>query len=162
MSSKLYEKYIDLKNVKKDIVYLLNSGMFYIAIDEDAKLLNEKIYLKLTKLTTNILKVGFPTNKLEEYKKRLDFMNIKYETVEIQTKTYNSVLNELRCIDINSFNEEELKRNYLKITRKDKRNRFNVGIVLSENLSYIGYLLLAEVTLLIRLVQYSNAVTMVC
>ena len=94
--SKIHEKYIELKTKDKNNVYLIKSGIFYIAVDEDAKLLNKKIYLKLTNLTKNITKVGFLLSNVDEYKK-LDYLNIEYELVEIKVKTYNKIINELSC-----------------------------------------------------------------
>ena len=113
--SKIYEKYIELKTQDKEKVYLIKSGMFYIAVDEDAKLLSDKIYLKLTNLTKNIKKVGFPVNNIEEYKKRLEYFNIKYQIVEIETKTYSKIINEIRCVDILNTTQEELKNFIIKL-----------------------------------------------
>ena len=113
--SKIYEKYIELKTKDKNKVYLIKSGIFYIAVDEDAKLLNEKIYLKLTNLTKNIKKVGFPLSNVDEYKKRLDYLNIEYELVEIEVKTYNKIINELRCADILDKTHKELKDFLIKL-----------------------------------------------
>lgn len=46
--SKLYSIYKKLKESNKDTVYLFKSGIFYIAISDDASLLSSKFKFKLT------------------------------------------------------------------------------------------------------------------
>ena len=50
--SKLFEMYNKLKTENNKIIYLFKSGIFYIALDEDAKFLSEKYNYKLTNLTS--------------------------------------------------------------------------------------------------------------
>ena len=70
--SKLYNKYLELKSNDDSVLYLLKSGMFYIFLHEDAKIVSEKLNLKLTNLNNNILKCGFPINSLTKYAGLLD------------------------------------------------------------------------------------------
>lgn len=51
-------------------------------MNEDAKILNEKLGLKLTSLSTEIVKCGFPISSLDKYTKKLDEMQIKYEIIQ--------------------------------------------------------------------------------
>ena len=51
--SKIYEKYLKLKsssNYEKNTLYLFKSGIFFIFIDNDAKLASNLLNLKLVKL----------------------------------------------------------------------------------------------------------------
>ena len=65
--SSLYLKYLKEKKENEDTYYLFKVGNFYIFIDEDAKKISKVVPLKLTNLTSDILKCGFPINALERY-----------------------------------------------------------------------------------------------
>lgn len=78
----LYDNYSKLKQENKDLVYLFKSGVFYVALEEDAKLLSKKLYLKITTQNKSFIKCEFPVSKIEKYKIFLDNMNIKYKIIE--------------------------------------------------------------------------------
>lgn len=65
--SKLYKRYVELKNTNEDQLYLFKSGMFFIFLDSDAKLVSQELNLKLTKLNDDVVKCGFPVNSLQKY-----------------------------------------------------------------------------------------------
>lgn len=65
--SKIYNKYLKLKEENSNQLYLFHSGKFYIFIDEDADFINQYVVLKKTKFTNEVLKCGFPDNRLEDY-----------------------------------------------------------------------------------------------
>ena len=65
--SKLYLEYKRKKDENKDKYYLFKSGLFYIFIDEDAKYISKITLLKLTNLSNDIVKCGFPKNSLDKY-----------------------------------------------------------------------------------------------
>ena len=46
--------------------------MFFIFLDDDARIASSLLNLKLTCLTENIVKCGFPINSLDKYKKILE------------------------------------------------------------------------------------------
>lgn len=48
--SKLYDKFSSLKNSNKDTLYLFKSGIFFIALNEDATKLSEIFGFKITNL----------------------------------------------------------------------------------------------------------------
>lgn len=54
--SKLYNRYKTLKN-KKDIVYIFKVGMFYVILDDDAKILSKLLNLKLIPLNSRLINV---------------------------------------------------------------------------------------------------------
>lgn len=78
----LYNNYSKLKQENKDLVYLFKSGVFYIALDEDAKLLSKMLDLKINTQNKSFIKCGFPISKIEKYKMFLNNMNIKYRIIE--------------------------------------------------------------------------------
>ena len=68
--SKLYDKYRKLKtseNHTPNTLYLFKTGLFFIFIDEDAKIISELLNLKLCNLNETIVKCGFPCNSLQKY-----------------------------------------------------------------------------------------------
>ena len=49
-----------LQEKNEDKIILVNMGNFYVAVDENARALNQMINLKLTCFGKKICKVGFP------------------------------------------------------------------------------------------------------
>lgn len=62
--SKLLNQYNELKKNDASSVYLFRVGIFYNILNEDAKLINEKLGLKITDLGASIFKCGFPVSQL--------------------------------------------------------------------------------------------------
>ena len=68
--SKLYDIYSSLKSNESNsdkTLYLFKSGIFFILIDEDAKIATKILNLKITFLTENVVKCGFPVSSLKKY-----------------------------------------------------------------------------------------------
>lgn len=65
--SKLVNCYKNLKSNDSSYLYLFKSWVFYIFLDEDAKIISNLLHLKLTNLNSEIQKCGFPANSLEKY-----------------------------------------------------------------------------------------------
>ena len=82
--SKIYNLYLELKELDNDPLYLFKSGKFYIFIAEDADRINEYVVLKQTKFTNTVNKCGFPDNSYEQYMKV--FKNHNLNIVEVDTK----------------------------------------------------------------------------
>ena len=72
-----------LRQKHKEEILLINVGAFYIAIEEDAVLLNNKLKLKCSCFQKNTCKVGVPINSLEKIK---EFLKTKLE-LELNSKT---------------------------------------------------------------------------
>ncbi len=79
--SNLYKKYLSLKIEDSDSFYLFESGIFYIFISEDAKVMSKVLNLKLSNLNSFIEKCGFPASHLEKYLSRLSVMNYNIKIV---------------------------------------------------------------------------------
>ena len=109
--SKFYELYKQLKNKDENMVYLFKSGLFYIALADDAILLSNQFNLKLTNLNKNIVKCGFPVSSLNKYSKLLDIYNIKFKIIEFMANSnddskFNNILKDIikSLQDINTEN----------------------------------------------------------
>lgn len=111
--SRLYKRYNELKSTNANQLYLFKSGIFFIFLDNDAKLISKELNLKLTKLNDNIVKCGFPINSFQKYSdllKELGFdFSIVDENYSIVTSTSNylsnieivNMINKIKNIDIN-------------------------------------------------------------
>ncbi len=101
--SKLYVEYLKLKSENTDKLYLFKSGIFYIAIEDDAKKLSELFNFKLTNLNNTVMKCGFPQKRLEFYIDKLNSLNILFEIVDLnysKVDNYSDYLNNNKIKDI--------------------------------------------------------------
>ena len=80
--SKLYKKYIILKIQDTSVLYLFKTGIFFVFLDEDAKLVSSRLNLKLTNLNQDIVKCGFPVSQLEKYTKLINNANLSFKIVD--------------------------------------------------------------------------------
>lgn len=69
---------IRLKNVYNGKIVLVSCGAFYIAIGEDAVLLNKKLGLKVTCMKRNVCKVGVPKTSIGKYVEKLNIIGYSY------------------------------------------------------------------------------------
>ena len=67
--SKLHDAYLQLKKQDTSTIYLFKSGIFFIALDEDAHKLANMFDLKIGKLNNTVEKAGFPCNSYDKYSK---------------------------------------------------------------------------------------------
>ena len=87
--SKLYKKYLELKQDNPNQLYLFKAGIFYIFLDQDAKLASSELNLKLTQLNDTVVKCGFPVSALSKYTDMLDMFI--YTIVDETLNTVHSV-----------------------------------------------------------------------
>ena len=110
--SKLLKLYTSLKKENKEILYLFKSGIFYIALDDDALTLSELFNFKIIDLNEKSIKCGFPVNKISYYSHLLNLNNIKFKIIDpntpitINNNNFNSIINKI--LDIN-FDELTFK-----------------------------------------------------
>lgn len=111
--SKLMKQYNELKKDDASSVYLFRIGIFYNILNEDAKLINEKIGLKITSLSPDIIKCGFPISQLDKYILLLKNMKIKYKIIDnlpnntnvneyLKNVEIKKILNKISDIDMNN------------------------------------------------------------
>ena len=117
--SKLFEKYLELKRSNKSRVYLIKSGIFYIALQEDAKTISELFDFKITNLNDEVVKCGFPEKKLQYYSELLTQNNVDFEVVDlkygkienfsdyINNSKVKNIISTLTEIDINNVSFKE-------------------------------------------------------
>lgn len=110
--SKLMKQYNELKKEDASSIYLFRVGIFYNILNEDAKLINEKLGLKITDLGPSIFKCGFPVSQLDKYIILLNKLKIKYK-----------VIDNLPNSNINDYMKNiEIKKILNKITDLDMNN----------------------------------------
>ena len=88
--SKLYKKFISLKIENPNKIYLFKVGIFYIFIDDDARLMSTILNLKLTKLNSVIPKCGFPISSSKKYFDMLKKYNYDICIIE-DINLYNTI-----------------------------------------------------------------------
>lgn len=110
--SKLLDQYEKLKKDDASCIYLFRVGIFYNILNEDAKLINEKLGLKITDLGPSIFKCGFPVSQLDKYIILLNQLKIKYKVID---NLPNSNINEY-------INNVEIKKILNKISSLDMNN----------------------------------------
>lgn len=95
---KLYQEYLKSKEQNAELLYLFKSGIFYIALEDDALLLSEELNFKLTDFG-NQVKCGFPQTKLNYYLAKLRDKNINYKVIEDTTnKNITNCINNAKII----------------------------------------------------------------
>lgn len=100
--SKLYDFYLSCKknkNASDKTLYLFKSGAFFIFLDDDAKIASKLLNLKITYLTEDIVKCGFPINSLEKYSNKLTETLYTFEIVDTSRNIIYTINN--YQIDIN-------------------------------------------------------------
>ena len=80
--SKLLNQYNQLKKDDPNTIYIFRVGIFYNILNEDAKIINEKLGLKIIDLGPQISKCGFPISCLDKYVVLLNKMEIKYQIID--------------------------------------------------------------------------------
>ena len=70
-----YEMILKLKEIYINEIILVSYGAFYIAIGEDAVLLNKKLGLQVNCIKRNVCKVGVPKNSIDKYVEKLNKIN---------------------------------------------------------------------------------------
>lgn len=111
--SKLLKQYESLKKLDPTCIYIFRVGIFYNILNEDAKIMNEKLNLKITNLSPEILKCGFPVSTLDKYKKILNEKGIKYKIIDNLPNNMNTtdymnnveikhIINRIKNLDMNN------------------------------------------------------------
>lgn len=117
--SKLYNTYLELKKKDEEIIYLFKSGIFFIALDDDAYTLSKFFHFKITNLTDTVVKCGFPCSSFDKYSNLFLLHNLKVKIIELsnkiiyplkdytQTIIITELLNDIKSIDINTLSIQE-------------------------------------------------------
>ena len=120
--SKFYDNYLFLKANdanSNNTLYIFKSGIFFIFLDNDARIASKLLNLKLTYLTENIIKCGFPINSLEKYTNILNKTSYKIKIIDTAKnyvytfddykldKKIEELLSVINSVDINSLSVKE-------------------------------------------------------
>lgn len=117
--SKLYSKYLELKKDNSNTIYLFKSGIFFIALQEDASKLSEELKLKITNLNPEVIKCGFPVSREEYYFRILDAKSIPFKVIDDTygiIENYSDYMNNNKLKDIIN---EIINLNFDEITFKE-------------------------------------------
>lgn len=111
--SKLLNTYNNLKKQNPDIIYLFKNGVFYLALEDDAKFLSNEFNLKLVNLNPVAVKCGFPCASFDKYYIKLKSINKEFKIVDantisdidtyLQNKKIKNLLCEIKDIDVNNL-----------------------------------------------------------
>lgn len=129
--SKLLKQYEELKKNDASSIYLFRVGIFYNILNEDAKIINEKLGLKITDLGPNIFKCGFPVSQLDKYIILLNKMKIKYKVINnlpndsnindyLKNVEIKKILNKITDMDLNNTTFQQAFNTLLDIQNKLK------------------------------------------
>ena len=146
--SKLLKQYNELKKKDPEKIYIFKVGIFYNILNEDARLVSKEIGLKLTDLSPEIIKCGFPVATLEKYTNLLTEHNIKFEIISSQTPSYQNasyeqIVKKILNIDLDNTTCKEAFDILYMIQQNLKNIQFiKRGDLFSPNFSLIFYLLL--------------------
>lgn len=126
--SKLLNTYNNLKKQSPETLFLFHSGIFYIALDDDAKFLSKELDLKLVNLNQSIVKCGFPASSLDKYILMLKGLSIDFKIVDKDTvssafvytenENVKKLLTSIKNIDINNLSVSEAFAFVEKIQKK--------------------------------------------
>lgn len=125
--SKLLTKFNVLKKENKETLYLFKSGIFYIAINEDALKLSEIFNFKITKLNDISTKCGFPSNKIDYYSNILKKCSVNYEIINNDTpiSTLNTCqinfIKKISNLEITLIDELKAKETLLSLKSEAKQ-----------------------------------------
>ena len=125
--SKLYDKFLKMKTENLDKIYLFKSGIFYVALNEDAKVLANKFGLSITNLNDTVTKCGFPKTRLDFYLRLFKSNNINFQIIDsdyvkvdnvadyLESEKVKSVIHEITTIDFDNitYTEAYKKLEYL-------------------------------------------------
>lgn len=112
--SKLYDLYTSLKSKDSSKIYLIKSGIFYLALEDDALELSERFKFKLTNLNDKLVKCGFPARRINYYSNLFEQLELNYEIIDSANTTpilpkanlssdYSSIISTLASLDMNDI-----------------------------------------------------------
>ena len=109
--SKIYDTYkkLKLQSDNENTLYLFKYGIFFIFVDEDAKIVSNLLHLKLGQLNDTIVKCGFPINSLEKYVNLLKSTNYQVEIVNSNPESIFSTSEYLYFENLKKVADEFLK-----------------------------------------------------
>lgn len=104
--SKLYSIYLSSKKQNPNSIFLFKSGIFFIALENDAITLSNLFNLKLTNLNAQVQKCGFPCSSFEKYSHLFKALNLNIKIIEINQNISYSISEYTQDKNISELLEE--------------------------------------------------------
>ncbi len=101
--SKMYKKYLELKQKDNNKKYLFKAGLFSMFLEKDALDMSREFGFKLLNLNNEIKKCSIPTKYLERYIKKFNEYMIDIEVIEYfkeKSDIYSNNVDIIKTIDI--------------------------------------------------------------
>ena len=117
--SKVYSKYLELKKNNPNKIYLFKSGIFFLAIDEDATKLSDELNLKITNLSPDVLKCGFPVSRQEHYFRVLEAKHIPFTIIDDTYGVVENYSDYMNNVKLKKIIDEIININFDNITFKE-------------------------------------------
>ena len=117
--SKLYSKYLELKKNNPNKIYLFKSGIFLLAINEDATKLSDELNLKVTNLSPDVLKCGFPVSRQEHYFRVLEAKHIPFTIIDDTYGVVENYSDYMNNVKLKKIIDEIININFDNITFKE-------------------------------------------
>lgn len=131
-----FEMVIRLKIIYENKIVIISCGAFFIAIGEDAILLNRELGLKLNCMRKNVCKIGIPKNSMHKYVGKLnkteygyvilDYDREKQEIIKICEKIgkgKSTIKYNINCHNCENY-KKDLETNYEKAFYKYIKEQF--------------------------------------
>lgn len=138
--SKLLNLYNQLKSNNPDKIYFFQSGIFYIALQDDAKKLSELFNFKITNLSPHIIKIGFPISALEKYKTLFQNCSIKIEFINTQNLTYTISENKITNNTLSNISNNTNEHNTISLILDKIKNTDPNSLSVAEAYKFIDEL----------------------
>ena len=117
--SKLYSKYLELKKNNENTIYLFKSGIFLLALDRDATKLSNELNLKVTNLSPDVIKCGFPVSRQEHYFRVLEANNIPFTIIDDTYGVVENYSDYMNNVELKKIIDEIININFDNITFKE-------------------------------------------
>ena len=140
--SKLYKQYVLLKINNPNKIYLFKCGIFYIFIDDDAKIMANILDLKLVPLNSVIMKCGFPVKSANKYFNILKSSDYQIEIIPsiqlapsvnintyIMNQKFNNIIFNFINTDISSLSIKEAFELLVDLQNKFKQTNSEMNLL---------------------------------
>ena len=104
---KLLNLYTNLKKQDSNTMYLFKIGLFYNFLNEDAQKISNLLHLKITILSPDIIKCGFPANSLNKY---LNLLSNSSYTIKVIDSINSDTIYSIEDFKLDSSIKEFLQK----------------------------------------------------
>ena len=130
----LKEKYNKYKEIYNDYLILIKNGNFYLALNNDAILMN-RLFGYQIKEFTNFIKAGFPINSLNKIVIKLDNLNVNYLIIDneiIEKRKFKENLYKKYCIKPDNYEILISRINKISEVLRKNLNNKDIKIIIEQ------------------------------